>query len=202
MSDSQALPPRSRRTVLGAAAWSVPVIAVAAAAPAMAVSPVNIGLVFDGGGGTNGLLNSTYLNVYSTSGQEVVLPSAITLSVAVVGLNPNTTVERSFSIGSSGQTLSARTYDPATRTTTFTWTIAAGTRLTTDPVAPANPDILFSFGDGLAGTRRITNKIVVRSLTVANTAHRVVLTSPSSLPADSSVMRDYDQKAASPDGIY
>lgn len=53
------LPVRSRRTVLNAAAWSVPVVTVASMAPAMAATPPHqqFGVVFDGGS-ADGLLNS------------------------------------------------------------------------------------------------------------------------------------------------
>lgn len=199
---SAPLPVRSRRTVLNAAAWSVPVIAAATAAPALAVSPAHLGIVFDGGGGTNGLLNSVYLNLYSTSGEEVVLSTAITLSIEVVGLNPNTSAERSFTPGSSYGTITGRRYNSTTKTTYFTWTLPAGTRFPTDRLSTDTPDILFSFGDGLAGTRRITNKIIVRSLSRANSSFAVDITSPNALPIDSSIVKDLDQKAVSPDGIY
>ena len=56
------------------------------------------------------------------------------------------------------------------------------------------PDILFSFGDGLSGTKRITNKIVVTSITGGATTQ--------TLPLDSSVVKDKNQGAVSPDGIY
>ena len=56
------------------------------------------------------------------------------------------------------------------------------------------PDILFSFGDGLAGVNRITNKIVVTAVNGASLSQ--------TLPVDSSVLKDKNKRAISPDGIY
>lgn len=198
MSDPQPLPTRSRRTVLNAAAWSVPVVMVASPAPAMAATPPEqqFGVVFDGGGGTNGLLNSTYLNLYSTTGKSITLTQPVTLTVDVVGLTGSGTAERSFSASSSNGTTTRSAYNSTTRTTRLTWTLPVGTVVPTTKVATANPDILFSFGDGGHSGGRITNKIVVRSISGGR------ITAPSGLPIDSTVVKDYDQKAASPDGIY
>lgn len=168
---------------------------VAGAAPAMAVSKNPFDVQFDGGGGGNGYLNSVYLNLGVAVGAPApsTLEKPLVITVDVVGLNPNTTRERSFSAGSSDGTV-GRTYDAATRTTTLTWTIPLGCRVPTIGSGAANPDILFSFGDGLAGGQRITNKIVVRSISGGQFAKP--------LPIDSSVQGDVNQRATSPDGIY
>lgn len=188
----------TRRTVLHAAAWATPTIAVAAAAPAMAATPENqrFGVVFDGGGGGNGILNSTYLNLYSTTGLSITLTEPVTITVDVVGVTGSGTAERSFTAGSSNGAIVRRTYDQTTRTTRIIWTLPVGTVVPTSQVATANPDILFSFGDGGHIGGRIRNKIVVRSIAGGR------ITAPSGLPIDSSVVGDYDQGAPSPDGIY
>ncbi|WP_460476801.1 hypothetical protein [Brachybacterium huguangmaarense] len=59
----------------------------------------------------------------------------------------------------------------------------------TDPTSNSIPDILFSFGDGLAGGQRITNKIVVTSISGGRM---------NGLPVDSSVATDVS--GVSPDG--
>ncbi|WP_144795279.1 hypothetical protein [Kocuria palustris] len=189
----------SRRTVLTAAAWSTPVIALAAQAPAMALSPAStrLGVVFDGGGGSNGYFNSAYLNLRSATGAPLTLAAPVTLTIDVVGLNPKANDERSMTFGSSNGTIGPRTYNRATHTTTFTWTVPAGTVVPTARRNSSNPDILFTFRDGAsntAGAGRITNKIVVRSITGGT------LVEPSGPPIDSSVV--HDESGVSPDGIY
>jgi hypothetical protein len=165
-------------------------------APALAVSRLpRLGIVFDGGGGANGLLNSAYLNLRSTTGEAITLSSPVTMTVTVVGRNSNVTAERSMTFGSSNGSISKRTYNATMRTTTFTWTVPAGTVVPTTFAKASNPDILFSFGDGLATGGRITNKIVVNDITGG-------IIDPQTMPVDSSVVKDYDRGAASPDGIY
>lgn len=173
-------------------------MAVASAAPAMAATPPTqrFGVAFDGGGGANGLLNSMYMNLYSTTGQSITLTEPVTLTVDVVGLTGSGTAERSFTGDSSNGSVVRSSYNRATRTTRFTWTLPRGTVVPTTKVATANPDILFSFGDGGDSGGRITNKVVVRTIAGGR------ITAPSGLPLDSTVVKDYDQKAASPDGIY
>ena len=184
----------SRRQTLTGAAWSVPVVIASAAVPAYAASGI-FAVNFDGGGGANGWQNSVYLNFGTSNGSTQTLTKPVTLTINVIGLNTNTTTQRSFIIGSSNGTLGTRTYTAATRTTTFTWTIPAGTSI--PPLATggnALPDILCSFGDGLAGVNRITNKIVVTAVSGASLSQ--------TLPVDSSVLKDKNKRAISPDGIY
>ena len=90
-------------------------------------------------------------------------------------------------------------YDPATRTTRLQWMIPAGTRVTSELRSSRNPQILFTFRDGASRTSaagRITNTVVIRSIA----GGRIV--EPGSLPLDPSVVKDYNQRATSPDGIY
>lgn len=184
----------SRRQTLTAAAWSAPVILASAAVPAYAASGI-FAFNFDGGGGANGYMNSTYLNFGTSDGTTRTLSTAVVVTLNVVGLNTTVTSERSFTAGSSNGAISRQAYNSTTRITTITWTIPKGTVV--PPLATggtALPDILFSFGDGLSGTKRITNKIVVTSITGGAT------TQP--LPLDSSVVKDKNQGAVSPDGIY
>lgn len=186
----------TRRQTLAGAAWSAPLIIVSATVPAYAASNEAVfGFNFDGGGGANGFQNSTYLNFGTTNGTTYTLQSPVTVTVNVVGLLTNATAERSFSAGSSNGSISRQTYNSSTRTTTITWTIPAGTVI--PPLATggtALPDILFSFRDGLSGAGRITNKIVVTSVQNARLSQ--------TLPLDSSVVKDKNQGAVSPDGIY
>lgn len=184
----------SRRQTLAGMAWSVPVVVASATVPAYAASGI-FAVNFDGGGGANGFQNSVYLNFGTSNGTTQTLTKPVTLTINVVGLNTNTTTQRSFTAGSSNGTIGTKTYNSATRTTTFTWTIPAGTSI--PPLATggtALPDILFSFGDGLAGFNRITNKIVVTSVSGISLSQ--------TLPIDSSVVKDKNQGAVSPDGIY
>lgn len=171
-------------------------VALAAQAPAMAASPPNqqFGVVFDGGGGANGYLNSAYLNLRSTTGSPVTLTAPVTLTIDVAGLNPTNSRERSFTAGSSNGSIS-RTYDSSTRITTILWTLPVGTVVPTTYANGANPDILFTFNDG-GLSNRITNKIVVRAIAGGR------ITQLKALPIDSSVVKDYDKGAVSPDGIY
>ncbi len=77
--------------------------------------------------------------------------------------------------------------------------ISAGTRVTSESRSSRNPRILFTFRDGAlstSGAGRITNKVVIRSIA----GGRIV--EPGSLPLESSVVKDYNQRATSPDGIY
>lgn len=187
----------TRRQTLVGAAWSAPIVLASATVPAYAASNEGpYGFNFDGGGGTNGLLNSVYLNFGTTNGSTQTLAKPVVVTVNVVGLNVNRSAERSFSAGSSDGTIGTRSYNSTTRITTFTWTIPAGKVIPPlTPLSNALPDILFSFGDGLSNGQYITNKIMVMSVTGVNR-----LSQP--LPIDSSVVKDYDKNAVSPDGIY
>lgn len=190
----------ARRRLLKGVTWAAPTVVAATAAPAYAASQNDIafGVLFDGGGGSNGFQNSMYLNfgVVSGGAAPFTLKEPIVLTIDVVGLNPNTTAERSFSAGTSYGTVSRAPYSTTTRTTTITWTLPAGMTIPALSTASNVPDALFSFRDGLAGTQRISNKVVVRSISGAR------LTQPSSVPVDSSVVKDVDRNAVSPDGIY
>lgn len=187
-----------RRRVVTAAAWATPVILVGSAAPAFAASPPQLGVNFDGGGGVNGLVNSVYLNLGVATGisAPVTLSQPVVVTIDVVGLNTQATSERSFSASSSYGSVQRNTYNSTTRTTTIVWTIPAGESLPTVGTSTNVPDLLFSFRDGGIGSRQITNKIVVRSVTGG------FITQPSAPPVDSSVVRDVNQSAISPDGIY
>lgn len=199
MNNPESLPVTRRRTLLKAAAWTTPVIVAASAAPAYAASPPNqqFGVVFDGGGGANGALNSVYLNLRAaTTVGEFRSTEPVYVTIDVVGLLTNAQDERSFSAGSSDGSIQRSPYDPATRTTRLVWRIPAGTLFPASNTGVAVPDILFSFRDGLSLRGRITNKIVVRSIS----GGRIV--QPTSLPVDSSVVKDQNSSAVSPDGIY
>ncbi|MER6927627.1 hypothetical protein ACH0BA_01590 [Kocuria palustris] len=73
-------------------------------------------------------------------------------------------------------------YDPATRTTRLQWMIPAGTRVTSESRSSRNPQILFTFHNGAS------------------------VSSPCELCEGrryaASVVKDYNQRATSPDGIY
>lgn len=189
-----------RRRVLQAAAWSAPVIALAAAAPAQASSPPSstFAIEFDGGGGANGALNSMYVNLMTLpSVSEITLEAPLTITVDVIGLSERARDERDFTAGSSGNRIQRSSYNPDTHTTRLEWMIPAGTRVTNRSQSSRNPQILLSFRDGASatpGAERITNKVVVRSIT----GGRIV--APTSPPLDSSVIKDL--RGVSPDGIY
>lgn len=192
----------SRRRVLHSAAWSAPVVALAAAAPAQAASPPSstFAIEFDGGGGINGFLNSAYLNLMTLpSVEEITLEAPLTITVDVIGLSKLARDERDFTAGSSGNRIQRAAYNPDTYTTRLQWMIPAGTRVTNRSQSSRNPQILFSFRDGASktdGADRITNKIVVRSIT----GGRIV--APGPLPLDSSVVKDVRTDKRSGDGIY
>ena len=189
----------SRRSVIKAAAWSTPVVVVGAPAAAHAASPPGFAVEFDGGGGSNGYLNSVYLNLGTVTGSstsDFTLTAPLVITIAVIGLNPNTTTERSFAPSSSHGTVVRGAYVTATRTTPVTWTLPAGEVIPLLGSGTRNPDLLFSFGGGLSGGVRITNKIVITGVAGGG------ITSPSAPPIDSSVVRDKNQGAVSPDGIY
>ena len=60
----------SRRSILHAAAWAAPTIAIASMAPAMAVSAHDqkVEILFEGGGGINGWANTVYVNLMPEGG--------------------------------------------------------------------------------------------------------------------------------------
>lgn len=187
----------SRRSLIRAAAWSAPVIAVAAPAPAMAASPPNqqFGIVFDGGGGSSGFFNSMYLNLRTiASVGAITLTAPLSLTIDVVGLNKEATDERSFTATTSHGSIERSAYNPSTFTTRLVWTVPAGESVPTDRTGSRNPDILFTFRDGASSNGRITNKVVVRSIA----GGRIV--EPTAPPIDSSVVRD--EGGISSDGIY
>lgn len=185
----------TRRTVLQAAAWATPTIAVAAAAPAMAATPENqrFAVEFDNVLGFNGYVQASYLNVGMISSVgETVLSQPITIRFDVVGLMETATNPRDFSASSSFGTLTRGSYNQATQTIPFTWTIPAGQRVNVIGESARVPDVLFSWRDGAHNGGRITNKIVVRSME----GGRIV--QPDSPPIDSSVVGDRTGR----DGIY
>lgn len=186
-----------RRRVMTAAAWAAPVIMVGTAAPAFAASPPPLGVNFDGQGGANGWLNTMYFNLGVASGYPApyTLTQPLVITLDVVGLLAGAP-ERSFSATSSDGSIQRSAYNATTRTTTITWTVPSGSTLPVEGTSTANRDILFTFNDGWSSAGRITNKVVVRSITGG------VITRPSSLPIDSSVVRDINQSRASADGIY
>lgn len=200
--DAEHRHPRSspRRTVIKGAIWSVPVITAAANAPAYAASnTVPFGIMFDGGGGANGYLNSAYLDLgisRKVARTTYTLINALVVVVDVIGLSGPAANERSFTAGSSYGTLSRAAYNASTRTTRLTWTLPAGTMIPKLSTANSVPDILFSFRDGATGNGRVTNKIVVQSV------RNGYINDPAAPPLDSTVVRDQNQGAPSPDGIY
>ncbi|MDV3294801.1 MAG: hypothetical protein LOY01_03155 [Brachybacterium paraconglomeratum] len=203
-----------RRHLLRGANWAAPALAVSVAAPAVAASPHDIayGINFDGGGAANGYFNSAYLNLGWATGTQpagtvLTLTEPLVLIIDVVGLNTAARDERSMEFGSSDGAIVRRTYNQATRTTTLVWTIPVGRRIPVNGTAPANPDVLFTFRDGASSTSgagRITDKIVVRSVTGCRITEALSTNGPipANLPIGSSVVKDYDRRAVSPDGIY
>lgn len=187
-----------RRRLMTAAAWVAPVIMVGTAAPAFAASTPPLGVNFDGGSGANGLYNTMYFNLGVASGcpAPYTLTQDLVITLDVVGLLTDATRERSFTATSSDGRVQRSSYNATTRTTTITWTVPAGSVLPVEGNATTNRDLLFVFQDGLSTAGRITNKVVVRSITGG------VIASPSSVPIDSSVVGDYNQSRVSPDGIY
>lgn len=187
----------SRRSLARGAAWSVPVVVSAGAVPAVAASPTNpdLAVLFDGGGGANGFFNSTYLNLgVPAANSPLTLQATLTVVVNVVGLLATATDERSFSVASSYGSLSRGSYNSATRTTTITWTLPAGTQIPKIGTGTSVPDILFTFRDGASGAGRITNKLVVVSVSGGT------IVSPQTVPVDSTIAKDVS--GVSPDGIY
>lgn len=187
-----------RRRLVAAATWAAPAVMVGTAAPAYAASTPPLGINFDGGTGANGLYNVMYFNLGVASGYPVpfTLTRDVVITLDVVGLLTNARGERNFSATSSDGRIQRSSYDSTTRTTTITWTVPAGSVLPVEGTATANRDILFTFQDGGTVYGRITNKVVVRSITGA------AIASPSSVPIDSSVVGDINGSRVSADGIY
>ncbi len=200
-SQSYSAPQVTRRSIARGAAWSVPTIAIATVAPAYAASNTEFGVVFNGGGGANGYLNSMYLDFGTAAGAPgTTLTQPVEIAIQVVGLLSTATAERDYSVSSSFGVLRRGAYNTATRTTTITWTLPAGTALPTVTASNA-PDILFSFRDGASPKGRITNKVVVTGVrgTLGN-PDAGEITTPTRVPVDSSVVKD--KGGISPDGIY
>lgn len=175
----------------------MPVVASAAAVPAVAASPTNpdLAVLFDGGGGANGYLNATYFNLgVPAINSPMTLQATVTVVINVVGLLETATDERSFSVGSSYGTVSRGSCNSATRTTAITWTLPAGTRIPKIGTGTNVPDVLFTFGGGASGAGRITNKLVVVSVSGGT------IVSPQTVPVDSTIVKDVS--GVSPDGIY
>ncbi|WP_126855761.1 hypothetical protein [Kocuria sp. HSID16901] len=190
-----------RRSIIKGGAWSAPVIVATAAMPAQAASPTNpdLGVLFDGGGGADGYLNSVYVDLgVPATGTPMTLQAPLVMTLNVEGLLTAATDERAFTVSASLGSVSRGAYNVSTRTTTITWTLPAGTKLPKVSTASGVPDILFTFQDGESKTTtgRIKNKIVITSVTGGT------IVTPSSTPIDSSVVRDVNQGAASPNGIY
>ncbi|MCT1366509.1 hypothetical protein [uncultured Kocuria sp.] len=189
----------SRRDIAKGAAWSAPLVAATAAIPAYAASPTNpdLAVLFDGGGGSDGYFNSAYLNLgVPASDTPITTQAPITMVIDVVGLNPNATDERSMTFGSSFGSVSRSSYNSSTFTTTITWTIPENTQLPVAKRGSGAVNVLFTFRDGASSKGRITNKIIIRSVSGGT------IVSPQTVPIDSSVVRDANQGAVSPNGIY
>ncbi|WP_143467959.1 hypothetical protein [Kocuria massiliensis] len=132
------------------------------------------------------------------AGTPMTLQAPLVISLNVEGLLTAATDERAFTVSASLGSVSRGAYNVSTRTTTITWTLPAGTNLPKVSTASGVPDILFTFQDGGSKTTtgRIKNKIVITSVTGGT------IVTPSSTPIDSSVVRDVNQGAVSPNGIY
>lgn len=197
----------ARRALLRTAAWTAPIVAASVAVPAYALSQQDerFGILFDGGSNSNGFLGNSYLDFGVATGSTApyTLTSPIVITFSVVGLLTTATAERDYTAGSSYGTLSRGAYNSTTRTTVFTWTLPAGTSIPRVGTGTNVPDVLFSWRDGLQGLSRVTNKVVVTSITGGVITQVNSSTSATSqLPADSSVAKDNNQSAVSPDGIY
>lgn len=132
----EAEPPRvSRRSVVRGAAWSVPVIVVAAAAPALAASPsdsvtvsssVN-GCTFD----TNPAKNRRAVVTFHGNGASAVVITSVTES----GTSATSVAPTTFTPTSAGQNVTVRftTGDANThdRTLAVTYTVGGGASITT-----------------------------------------------------------------------
>lgn len=193
----------SRRTVLRAAAWATPAIAIATAAPAMAVSPEQVQVLFDGGGGSNSYFNTAYVNLLPPGGvgsPTITTTHTLVFTIDIIGLNTLANDERSMGFAAHrGSTFQRAAYNATTRTTRIIWTVPAGSTINGTARGAEKTNLEITFRDGASSTSgagRITNKIVVRSVTGGT------VVGPNQLPADSSVIKDYYRGAVSPDGIY
>lgn len=192
---SETSPGASRRKVLTTVAWSTPAIAFAAAAPAMAASPANqqFAVEFSNIAGSNGYLEQSFMNLGTTASVgTITLTQPITIRFDVVGLLPEATAVRDFDAITSYGTLTEGSFDVRTQTVPFTWTIPAGTRISPLSSSSNVADVSFNWRDGASSAGRITNKVVVRSISGGRIA------TPSTLPIDSSVIGDRNGR----DGIY
>lgn len=149
----------SRRTLVRSAAWSVPVIAVAATAPAFAASTATTG--FTGVAGTavkwsNGNEKHVSWDLQFTNGAVAIDEIQITFTYNPTSAGPFTSFEIYGYPATSGPRDTTWTYPPitvptSTLTATHTQDIAANTtyRLHTD----------FAGGDNAAGTVQATAQI-------------------------------------------
>lgn len=189
----------TRRRLGKATMWTLPTIVAAGAVPAYAATPDSptFGFQFDGGTFANGIPKLVFLNFGVAPGAAAPYTSASTITVTfdVVGLNmTDGAPERSMTITSSHGDITRGSYDSATRTTTFTWAIPAGTNFPTVSTSLGVPDVSLAFGDGFSFRGRVTNKIVVTSVSGA------IVSSPGPLPLDSTIVKDLS--GPSGDGIY
>lgn len=189
----------TRRSIVKGALWVAPAITVVAPAPAYAASlSTPLGIQFDGGGGANGYLQDSYLNLglapFATKDSDT-LTEYLVVTFDVVGLSGPASNERSMTVSSSYGTLDRKPYNSATRTTSFTWTLPPGTVFPKVGLSTSVPDVLFLWRDGATGIGRITNKIVVTGV------KNGYIQQPSAPPIDSSKIGDV-RPSISPDGIY
>lgn len=197
-----------RRALLSGGAWAAPAAVLAVAAPAYAASQQDFGfgVMFDGGSNINGALGNSYLNLGVAQNQPApyVLTEPLTLTFDVVGLNPNAKAERDYSASASLGTFTRGTYNNTTKSTTFTWVLPAGQRVPALSASTGVPDVLFSWRDGASSAGRITNKIVVTSISggIITQVNSTVSSTAIPTPVDSSIVKDNNTRASSPDGIY
>lgn len=198
MSDIGSPCPTTRRTVLKTAAWSAPVIAFAAQAPAIAASPADqvFHLEFLRTLGLDGALGTSYLRLGVPAGtRAVTLTQPVTLRFDVVAILPNATRRRDYDASAALGTLTESSYNNTTRTVSYVWTLPVGTVMNPISQTTGVPDVLFNWRDGLSPEGRITNKIVVRSIAGGR------ISQPSTMPIDSSVVKDRGT-GTSDNGIY
>ncbi|WP_030014089.1 MULTISPECIES: hypothetical protein [Micrococcales] len=191
-----------RRKFATAAAWSAPTIIATAAVPAYAASPTNpdLGVLFDGGGGANGAYNTVTVNLglaTSSTVSSMTLQAPMVVTIDIVGLLSAATDERSFRVVTSYGSITRGAYNASTHRTTLTWTIPNGTVTPKLARGSSIPNFLLTFNDGASATTsgRITNKIVITSVTGGT------IVEPNAVPVDSSIVKDYTS-GISPDGIY
>lgn len=216
-------PTTTRRTLLQGAAWGVPVLSVAAAAPAMAASqctPASQAAIdaafadlltkqgsltinfYQSVQSSNGFVGESWLNLRNDSDVPLRFTAEhpLTLRVEVVGLTGPKDTERAGTWPStSWGTIARGDFNPSTGTRTYTWTFVGD--VPAYKKGDNEADFWFHWQDGITWSGRITNEVRVTPLT-SNTPLPPTLDSITSASGQSAQCQSYyDSKVTAYDAV-